>query len=193
VESLQSNIASLEASSELYRLRVAELEGEVVEYQSRVIELQNEVDRSNSWRTYRNQLEEAYLENARLKGLLLEREIGENFTAPTVSPRKTTFPIGDTIAFKIESELPLYGSYFSIWDPEDSLIWEGDPLGDWVEIETRWIATYYCQTAYLEPMVLEEGMPLGEWTWSYRFGDIVHIEGTFTVVGPREDILSDMG
>jgi len=193
VESLQSNLAASEASSELHRLRVAELEREAAEYESRIIELQNEVARNENWRTYRDRLEEAYLENSRLKGLLLEREIDENFTAPTVRPRKTTFGIGETITFRVESELPLYGSYFSVWDPEGSLIWEGDPLGDWVEIEELWAATFYCQTAYLEPMVLEEGMLLGEWAWSYRFGDVVHIQGTFTVVGPREDILSDMG
>jgi hypothetical protein len=162
VESLQSNLEALEACSELHRLRVTELEREAAEYESRIIELQNEIDRNDNWRTYRDRLEEAYLENARLKGLLLEREIDENFTAPTVGPRKTVFRIGETITFIVESELPLYGSYFSIWDPEGSLIWEGDPLGGWVEIEGRWVATFYCQTAYLEPVVLEEGMLLGE-------------------------------
>lgn len=198
VESLQSNLITLEVSSELYRLRVAELEREAAEYKSRIVELQNMVDRNEQivsvWRTYRNQLEEAYIENAKLKGLLLEREIDdENFTAPTVRPRKLTFHIGEVIAFNVESELPLYGSYFSVWDPEGSLIWEGDPLGDWVEIEDRWVPPFYGQTAYLEPMILGEDMLLGEWAWSYRFGDIVLIEGTFTVVGPVEDILPEMG
>jgi hypothetical protein len=202
VESLQSNLATLEASSELNRLQVAELEREAAEYKSRIVDLQNEVDRNEQivsvWRTYRNRLEESYVENARLKGLLLEREIDvENFTAPTVMPRKMTFHIGEVITFNVESKQPLYGSCFTIWDLEGSLIWEGDPLGDWVEIEkynesSYWVPTHYGQTAYLEPMVLGEGMLLGEWSWSYKFGDIVYIEGTFTVVGPYEDVLLDM-
>jgi TolA-binding protein len=70
VESLQSNLEALEACSELHRLRVTELEREAAEYESRIIELQNEIDRNDNWRTYRDRLEEAYLENARLKGLL---------------------------------------------------------------------------------------------------------------------------
>ena len=36
-------------------------------------------------------------------------------------------------------------------------------------------------------------MLLGEWAWSYRFGDIIYIEETFTVVGPYEDVLPEMG
>jgi len=69
------------------------------------------------------------------------------------------------------------------------MIWEGDPIGNWAQIgvhgvDARWIAPYVGQTAYLDPMLLEEDMPPGEWRWSYRFGDIVHLEGTFTVETP---------
>ena len=191
VETLQIDLIVLEESNNEYRLRSEELEDRVAELQVEVVRNSKIV---STWRSYRNMLEEAYIENARLKGLLLEREIdGENFTAPIVEPRKMTFHIGDTIAFNVESELPLYGSYFSVWDPEGILIWEGDPLGNWVEVDGLWVAPFYGQTAYLEPMTLGEDMPLGEWTWSYRFGDVVHIEGAFTVVEPYEVVIPETG
>ena len=190
VEVLQSNLNMLESGNEVYRVRVDELEDRVAELQVEAIRNSKIVD---TWRTYRDRLEEAYVENARLKGLLLEREVDEeNFTAPTVRSRKETYHIGETIAFIIESEVPLYGSYFSIWDSDGILVWEGDPLGNWVEVEGLWITPFYDQTAYLEPMILGDDMPLGDWTWSYRFSDIVYIEGAFTVVEPYEGTLPGM-
>jgi len=197
--SLRNQIADYQNQVELLlsinhniSLKTMELKQETTEYKFRIVELQNEVNRNEHiieiWRTYRDQLEEALIENAKLKGILLELEIDENFTSPTVRPRKDTFLIGDTVTFIVESEQPLYGSYFKVWDPESKLIWEGDPIGNWVEIgvygvDLRWVAPYVGQTAYREPMVLEEDMLLGEWVWSYRFGDIVHVEGTFNVEG----------
>jgi len=202
IAAYQNQVESLLSSNQNFSVKIVELEQETAEYKGRIIALQNEVNRNEHivsvWRTYRDQLEEALVENARLKGLLLERELDENFTSPTVRPRKETFLIGDTVTFMVESEAPLYGSYFNVWDQEGNLIWEGDPIGNWCEIgaygvDARWVAPYIGQTAYLEPMILEEDMLLGEWTWSYRFGDIVHIEGTFTVEGPPEKIIPEMG
>lgn len=174
-------------------LKINELQQETTEYKSRIIELQNEIDRNERivsvWRTYRDQLEEALVENARLKGMLLEHDLDTNLTTPTLEPRRDTFLIGDTVTFNIVSETPLYGSYFEVRGPEGNMIWEGDPIGNWAEIgvhgvDVRWIAPYVGQTAYLDPMLLEEGMSPGEWRWSYRFSDIVHLEGTFTVETP---------
>jgi len=202
IAAYKNQVELLLSSNQNISLKIVELEQETAEYKVRIIELQNEVNRNERivdiWRTYRDQLEEALVENARLKGLLLERELDENFTSPTIRPRKETFLIGDTVTFIVESEAPLYGSYFNVWDPEGNLIWEGDPIGNWVEIgvygvDARWVAPYIGQTAYLEPMILEEDMLLGEWAWSYRFGDIVNIEGTFIVEGPPEEIISEMG
>ncbi len=121
--------------------------------------------------------------------MLLEHELDTNLTTPTVEPRRNTFLIGDTVTFNIESETPLYGSYFEVRGPEGNTIWLGDPIGNWAEIgvhgvDARWIAPYTDQTAYLDPMLIEQDMPPGEWTWSYRFGDIIHLQGTFTVEPP---------
>jgi len=180
-------------------IKINELERETAEYKSRIIELQNEVDRNERiisvWRTYRDQLSEALVENARLKGLLLERDLDENLTSPSVEPRKEAFLIGDTVTFRLESEVPLYGSYFMVWNPEGRLVWEGDPIGNWDEIgvygvDLRWIVPYIDQTAYLEPMILEENMITGEWAWSYKFSDMVHVEGTFIVAEQLEEVIS---
>jgi len=185
------------------RDRVTACQDQVELLQSRNInnslKLQNEVASSERivsvWRTYRDQLAEALVENARLKGLLLERDLDENLTSPKVEPRKEAFLIGDTVTFRLESEVPLYGSYFMVWNPEGRLVWEGDPMGNWEEIgvwnvSTRWVVPYIGQTAYLEPMLIEEDMITGEWTWSYKFSDMVHVEGTFIVAEQLEEAIS---
>ena len=189
IESLQSDLITSKAYNDYYSRRVSEMDGEVADYRSRMLELQDEVDQleryAETWRSYRDQLEAVYVENALLMGLLLEREIeGENFSASTVRIRKETFRIGDTIAFVIESEVPLYGSIFTIWDSNGDLVWEGDPIGDWVEVEDGWVVPFYLQTAYLDLMIITDDMPLGNWTWSFTFSDIVLIEGEFMVKEP---------
>lgn len=189
IESLQSDLITSKAYNDYYSRKVSEMDGEITDYRSRMLELQDEVYRletyAETWRSYRDELEAVNVENARLMGLLLEREIeGENFSAPTVRIRKETFRIGDTIAFIIESEIPLYGSVFTIWDSNGDLVWEGDPIGDWVEVEDGWGVPFYGQTAYFDPMVLTDDMPLGNWTWSFKFSDIVLIEGEFIVREP---------
>ena len=185
IESLQSELITSKAYNNFYSRKVSELDGEIADYRSRLLELQRLERYAETWRSYREELEAVYVENARLMGLLLEREIeGENFSAPTVMPRKETFCIGETVAFTIISELPLYGSVFTIWDSNGDLVWEGDPIGNWVEIEDSWVVPFYGQTAYLDPMVITDDMPLGNWTWSYTFSDIVLIEGEFVVKDP---------
>jgi len=199
VTAYQDQVELLQSRNINNSLKINELERETAEYKSRIIELQNEVDRNERivsvWRTYRDQLAEALVEKARLKGLLLERDLDENLTSPNVEPRKENFLIGDTVTFRLESEVPHYGSYFMVWDPEGRLVWEGDPMDNWVEIgvygvDLRWIVPYIDQTAYLEPMILEEDMITGEWVWSYKFSDLVHVEGTFIVAEQLEEVIS---
>ena len=199
VTAYQDQVELLQSRNINNSLKINELERETAEYKSRIIELQNEVDRNERivsvWRTYRDQLAEALVENARLKGLLLERDLDENLTSPNVEPRKKNFLIGDTVTFRLESEVPHYGSYFMVWDPEGRLVWEGNPMDNWVEIgvygvDLRWIVPYIDQTAYLEPMILEEDMITGEWVWSYKFSDLVHVEGTFIVAEQLEEVIS---
>ncbi len=202
VTAYQSQVELLQTINVNNSLKLLELQQETSEYKSRIIELQNEVDRNkrivNTWRTYRDRLQEALVENARLKGRLLERELDTNLTTPTVEPRRDKFYIGDTVTFDIASETPLYGSYFEVRGPEGNVIWEGDPIGNWAEIgvygvDPIWVVPYVGQTAYLDPMLLEEDMPLGEWTWSYRFSDLVHVEGTFTVEEPPQETTPETG
>lgn len=205
VTACQDQVELLQSRNINNSLKINELERETAEYKSRIIELQNEVDGNerivDTWRTYRDQLAEALVENARLKGLLLERDLDENFTSPSVKPRKEIFLIGDTVSFIVWSEVPLYGSYFMIWNPVGRLVWEGDPVGNWEErgewnVSTRWVVPGIGQTAYLEPMILEEHMITGEWAWSYRFSDMVHVEGTFIVAEQLEEVIQlipDMG
>jgi len=199
VTACQDQVELLQSRNINNSLKINELEREKAEYKSRIIELQNEVDSSERivsvWRTYRDQLAEALVENARLKGLLLERDLDENITSPNVEPRKETFLIGDTVAFRLESDVPLYGSYFMVWNPEGRLVWEGDPIGNWEEIgvygvDLRWVVPGIGQTAYLEPMLIEEDMITGEWAWSYKFSDVVHVEGTFIVAEQLEEVVS---
>jgi len=199
VTDYQDQVELLQSRNINNSLKIDELERETAEYKSHIIELQNEVDRNERivsvWRTYRDQLTEALVENARLKGLLLERDLDKNLTSPNVEPRKEIFLIGDTVTFRLESDVPLYGSYFMVWNPEGRLIWEGDPIGNWIEIgvygvDLRWVVPSIGQTAYLEPMILEEDMITGEWAWSYKFSDMVHVEGTFTVAEQLEETIS---
>ena len=199
VTACQDQVELLQSRNVNNSLKINELKRETAEYKSRIIELQNEVDRNERivsvWRTYRDQSAEALVENARLKGLLLEQDLDENLTSPNVEPRKENFLIGDTVTFRLESEIPLYGSYFTIWNPDGRLVWEGDPIGNWIEIgvygvDLRWVVPYIDQTAYLKPMILEKAMITGEWAWSYKFSDIVHVEGTFIVAEHLEEVIS---
>ena len=182
------------ARYELLLTSYQELEEQASEYRKQLIQLRHDVDEleryEETWRQYRDFYEDILLENARLQGILMETEYGENITQPIVEARKEEFRIGDTIAFKVESDMPLYGSYFTVLDPNGTLIWEGDPLAEWVEIQDYWVPPYYGQTAYLQPMILSEDYHLGNWTWTYRFGDIFEVEGWFIVNEALDDVIS---
>ena len=182
------------ARYELLLTSYQELDEQASEYRRQLIQLRHDVDEleryEETWRQYRDFYEEILLDNARLRGMLMETDYGENITQPIVEARKEEFRIGDTIAFKVESDMPLYGSYFTVLDPNGTLVWEGDPLAEWVEVEDHWVAPYYGQTAYLEPMILTEDYPLGNWTWTYRFGDLFEVEGWFIVSEAVDDVIS---
>jgi len=193
-ENLELEHAYTSAQYELLYSSYQDLEDQASEYRKQIIQLNHDMDKveryETTWRKYRDKYMEALLENARLQGLLLEREYGDNMTRPLVEPRKDQFRIGDVIAFQVDSEIALYGSYFTIYDPNGTLVWEGDPLAEWVEKEDRWFPPYYGQTAYMEPMVLRENYTLGNWTWTYRFGEVIEVEGWFTVIEAYEDVIS---
>jgi hypothetical protein len=141
------------------------------------------------WRELTVRYSELLLEVARLNGFLLMQETGNNITAPFVEPRKEEFHIGDSLAFHVESMYALYGSYFMVYYPNGTLCWEGDPLGEWVELDDYWVPPYYGQTAYMTPMILYEDYPLGNWTYIYWFGEIKMGEGWFIVHEAVDDYL----
>ena len=183
-----------QAQYELLQSSFEELDEQASEYRAQLIQLRQDIDKleryEETWRHYRDFYENILLENARLNGILLEREYGENITLPMVEARKEDFHIGDTVAFDVESEIPLYGSYFTVFDNEGLLVWEGDPLSNWVEIQDFWVPPYYGQTAYLDPMIITEDYPLGNWTWAYYFGDYIEIDGWFMVNEALDDVIA---
>lgn len=142
-----------------------------------------------AWKTYRDKYNELSLEHALLLGKLIEVEYGHNITTPKIESRKPIYRIGETIAFIIESQIPLYGSYFTIYSTNETLVWQGDPLNEWIQIDDSWRVPYYRQTAYQNPVILSEWHPLGEWTWIYRFGESVEIKGNFLFIEAAEDVL----
>ena len=193
-EELELEQAYTRAQYELLQASYEELDEQSSEYRRQLIQLQHDVDEleryEETWRQYRDYYEETLLENARLNAILMENEYGENITQPVVEPRKEEFRIGEALAFNIESDIPLIGSHFNIRDPDGSLVWDGDPLAEWVEIQDYWVVPYYRQTAYLEPMILTEDNPLGNWTWTFRFGDVIKVEGGFIVKEALDDVIS---
>jgi len=182
-----------QAQYEILQSSYDELDEQASEYRTQLIQLRQDIDKleryEETWRHYRDFYEDILLENARLNGILLEREYGENITLPIVEARKEDFRIGDTVAFDVESEIPLHGSYFTVFDNEGLLVWEGDPLSNWVEIQDFWVPPYYGQTAYLDPMIITEDYPIGNWTWKYYFGDFIEIEGWFMVNEAIDDVI----
>ena len=155
-------------------------------YRRQIIQLNQEMDKIKNyepqWRELTDRYSELLLEVARLNSLLLMNETGNNLTSPVVEPRKEEFRIGDTLAFYVESEYALYGSYFEIYYPNGTLCWESDPISEWAGLDDIWVSPYYGQTAYKKPMTLYEGYPLGNWTYVYWFGEIKMGEGWFIVL-----------
>ncbi len=183
----------LEAQYEHLYDSYQELDDQASSYRRRIIQLNQEIDKIKNyepqWRELTVRYSELLLEVARLNGLLLMQETGNNITAPFVEPRKEEFHIGDTLAFHVESMYALYGSYFMVYYPNGTLCWEGDPLGEWVELDDYWVPPYCGQTAYMTPMILYEDYPLGNWTYIYWFGEIKMGEGWFIVHEAVDDYL----
>jgi len=115
----------------------------------------------------------------------------------TISPRKSTFLLGESVAFDISSSFEEDDSYIDIWDPDGELYWKTDPFDDainnmWIKIDAIRIVPYSSQTAGGNPMVLLEDAPLGTWKWKWYESDDDEIEhGTFTVAAAAEAVLEE--
>jgi hypothetical protein len=115
----------------------------------------------------------------------------------TISPRKSTFLIGEIVAFDIESSFEEDDSYIDIWDPDGNLIWKTDFFDDavenmWIKVDSMRIVPYASQNAGGNPMVLLEDSPLGTWKWKWYEEDDDEIEsGTFNVAAAAEAVLQE--
>ncbi len=109
-----------------------------------------------------------------------------------IDPRKASFAVGDTVAFKIESSFKQKDSYIEVMTPDGDLYWTTDLFTDemWIKVGTVQRVPYYSQTAGGNPMVLED-VPLGTWSWTWYDDEDDEIDsGTFTVTEAPADILA---
>jgi hypothetical protein len=111
----------------------------------------------------------------------------------TITPRKDTFLIGDTVSFNIETSFIVPDSYIEIYSPDGELYWTTDAFdsGVWVSVGTVNRVPYYYQTAGASLMVLLSDAPQGVYSWNF-FDDEDEIvsEGTFNVDPSSDDVLT---
>jgi len=114
-----------------------------------------------------------------------------------IEPRKSTFAIGDTVAFDVVSSFAQANSFIEVYDPEGNLYWktEGFDQEDWVKVGTVMRYPYYSQIASGNTMELLDDAPLGEWSWAWyddpNLSDDELDSGTFTVVEAEADLLGE--
>jgi len=112
-----------------------------------------------------------------------------------IEPRKSTFRIGDTVAFTIEHSFGTPGSFIKIWDPTGNLYWQTDAFAQaqWIKVGSIVRLPYFAQVAGGNPMTLLDDAPLGTWEWTwYDVGgkdDDELDSGTFEVIEAEADVL----
>jgi hypothetical protein len=111
----------------------------------------------------------------------------------SITPRKSTFVIGDTVSYNVETSFVVPDSYIKIYSPTGDLYWETDVFADmvWTTVGTVNRVPYYYQTAGGNPMVLLTDAPLGAYSWKYYDNeDEVLDQGTFTVNPAPADVVA---
>jgi hypothetical protein len=110
-----------------------------------------------------------------------------------IDPRKSTFRIGDTVAFTIEHSFSAPDSFIKIWDPTGDLYWQTDAFMEdlWIKVGSIERLPYFAQVAGGNPMTLLDDAPLGtwEWTWYDEGGDDELDSGSFEVIEAESDVL----
>jgi hypothetical protein len=111
-----------------------------------------------------------------------------------IEPRKSTFRVGDTLGFNVESSFAQDDSYIKIYDPSGSLYWQTDEFAAdvWLKVGTIERVPYYEQVAGGNPMTFLDDAPLGTWTWKwYETGNDPDVldSGSFTVAAAEADVI----
>jgi len=112
----------------------------------------------------------------------------------TITPRKATFRIGETVAFNVQSSFIQENAYIKIFDPSGDQYWKTDPFAEleWTKVGEVQVYPFYQQTAGGNAMILLEDAPLGSYTWKwYDADDDVLDQGVFTVAAAPSDILAE--
>ena len=115
----------------------------------------------------------------------------------SIVPRKSSFAIGEQVAFdimhsfKLQNSAGNQGSYVKIFDPDGELYWRTDDFMDWEREGPYYWMPYAEQTSNGNEMWLLEDAPLGEWsfTW-YEYDDDKLESGAFSVTESPGDVLS---
>jgi len=110
----------------------------------------------------------------------------------TITPRKQTFRISETVAFNVESSFKQEDAYIKIMDPSGNQYWRTDAFASakWTKIGNVQVYPFYQQTAGGNAMILMEDAPLGTYTWKWYDSDAELLDsGTFTVAAAAEDVL----
>jgi hypothetical protein len=112
----------------------------------------------------------------------------------SISPKKSSYQIGDTVAFNVKSTFEQATSYIQIYDPSGSLYWETDVLDTWLKVGYEQVVPFYAQTSGGNPMILVSDAPLGTWSWEMYDGtaddDLIE-EGTFAVTAAAADVIGE--
>jgi len=110
----------------------------------------------------------------------------------TITPRKATFRIGETVAYNVQSSFKQENAYIKIYDPSGNQYWRTDAFepGKWTKIGEVQVYPFYQQTAGGNAMMLLEDAPLGTYTWKWYDEDAELLDsGSFTVAAAAEAVL----
>ncbi len=110
-----------------------------------------------------------------------------------IDSRKTSFKIGETVAFNVESSFAQDESYIKVWEPSGALYWRTDDFVDWVKVGTIQRILYADQVAGGNPMMLLDDAPLGTWTWTWYDEDADELDdGVFAVEAAAADVVAGL-
>jgi hypothetical protein len=123
---------------------------------------------------------------------LVQMELTIGDKVQSIVPRKSSFAIGEQVAFDIMHSFKLKDeSYIKIMDPDGELYWRTDEIEGWEREGPYYWVPYSQQVSNGLEMWLLEDAPLGEWSFSWHEGDDDKLEsGTFTVTESPADVLS---